>query len=752
MKKWYQSVSYYYKYLVSYVVILIIPILFIALYVDISIVKTLEEEVYINDVNSLHQVKTSIEYYLEHMEKIKNEVYLETYRNPFYFEEDPIRGIETIDTLKQYELTNPFIESAFMYYCGDEYIYRGAGTCPIDIFVERIYKYENLSNEEFSYILNNSRLPAFRPAEKVNVADGYSKEVVTMLYPLNVNFADPYGMLIFIIPKEIFEARISDRLGDDEKLTFILNQDNEIMVSSTYDDEFNQSEFMSNILSSNAEDLIEMRVSNKTYLTTIIESEKSGWKYVSLTPQQRIGGKVKDVRFGFFMGIGLIMFMGLLAIAVSMYINYNPIRRLKLYSEDLLGNDHKSSSELELVRETIDYLHDQNELLSEEVEGSSVANRQYITMQMLKGGKMFDKVFYQKAMKYGVVLKDRYTVAIFYVNTKEEFATSKKDILNQVNKHFDLRGNVYACENFDFRKIITIITYDECEELEIYNELKYLQTNLKAEYEIKTTIGVSREFNEYDMIPKAYIEATTSLDYRLIKGNGCLLKYQDVVTNVDLYSDYPSEHMTNINKMLRSGNIESIESELDLIVDYVKDSNSPIFVARGICFDLIKMIIQTSHDLVHEFKNNPLEIPDVFMLTTYETIDELIIIIKDVSHNLCTRIIEQKDKEELSLIHEMVVYIQNNYTDINFSLLGMADYFNMSQSRLSMYFKEKTGQKVLNYITKMKLDKAKELLTTTTIPLNKLSLAVGYTNVTSFIRRFKQWEEITPGEYRKKFS
>ena len=47
------------------------------------------------------------------------------------------------------------------------------------------------------------------------------------------------------------------------------------------------------------------------------------------------------------------------------------------------------------------------------------------------------------------------------------------------------------------------------------------------------------------------------------------------------------------------------------------------------------------------------------------------------------------------------------------------------------------------------MEKAKELLMTTELSLKQIAATVGYSNVSSFIRRFKQLYGVTPGSYKK---
>ena len=79
----------------------------------------------------------------------------------------------------------------------------------------------------------------------------------------------------------------------------------------------------------------------------------------------------------------------------------------------------------------------------------------------------------------------------------------------------------------------------------------------------------------------------------------------------------------------------------------------------------------------------------------------------------------------------------------------MEYHFSMTLTNLSQYFKNQTGQTVIDYTTNLRMEKAKELLISTELGLNDIPLQVGYLNVSSFIRRFKQLTGLTPGQYVK---
>ncbi|MEG1297277.1 MAG: AraC family transcriptional regulator, partial [Niameybacter sp.] len=90
-----------------------------------------------------------------------------------------------------------------------------------------------------------------------------------------------------------------------------------------------------------------------------------------------------------------------------------------------------------------------------------------------------------------------------------------------------------------------------------------------------------------------------------------------------------------------------------------------------------------------------------------------------------------------------------NYTAPEFSIQLIADEFDTSISYLSQYFKEHMKITILEYSTLLRIEKAKEIMEFTHCNIQEVSDQIGYNNVSSFSRRFKQVTGQTPGEFKK---
>ncbi len=96
----------------------------------------------------------------------------------------------------------------------------------------------------------------------------------------------------------------------------------------------------------------------------------------------------------------------------------------------------------------------------------------------------------------------------------------------------------------------------------------------------------------------------------------------------------------------------------------------------------------------------------------------------------------------------LVHYVNNNFAH-ELSLEFLSDFFCISKYHLCRSFKKYTGFTLNDYITQLRLERAKELLRTTALPANKICLMVGINDENYFYRLFKKHVGTSPHKYRK---
>lgn len=108
-----------------------------------------------------------------------------------------------------------------------------------------------------------------------------------------------------------------------------------------------------------------------------------------------------------------------------------------------------------------------------------------------------------------------------------------------------------------------------------------------------------------------------------------------------------------------------------------------------------------------------------------------------------------RENQRLGLLAQ--TYIKEHYADSQLSLMAVSNHANVSLSYFSQIFKEETGKTFVEYLTEVRMDKAKELLRSTDRMLYEIAEQVGYENPAYFTVAFKKQVGLSPRDYRKQF-
>jgi len=106
-----------------------------------------------------------------------------------------------------------------------------------------------------------------------------------------------------------------------------------------------------------------------------------------------------------------------------------------------------------------------------------------------------------------------------------------------------------------------------------------------------------------------------------------------------------------------------------------------------------------------------------------------------------------ESSETFNQINKAKIIILENFRDI--TPQDISNRLNMSYSNFRKVFKEYTGFAPAQYIQELKIQKSKDLLTNTLIPVKEIAYFLGFENHEYFFTAFKKKNQITPVEYRK---
>ena len=137
-----------------------------------------------------------------------------------------------------------------------------------------------------------------------------------------------------------------------------------------------------------------------------------------------------------------------------------------------------------------------------------------------------------------------------------------------------------------------------------------------------------------------------------------------------------------------------------------------------------------------------------YMLDAVNGYNEMI----EYVENLIRKAVEYKwyITKEYSVADQICAYIDSHFKeDIHRDELAELVFLNTDY--MSRLFKKEKGVSISNYILQKRVDEAKKLLCGSNLPINTVSLQIGYSNFSYFTKMFKENTGLTPLEYRRKF-
>lgn len=107
-----------------------------------------------------------------------------------------------------------------------------------------------------------------------------------------------------------------------------------------------------------------------------------------------------------------------------------------------------------------------------------------------------------------------------------------------------------------------------------------------------------------------------------------------------------------------------------------------------------------------------------------------------------------KKSDKKKLINDIIYYLETYHAE-NIRLESLSSKMYISPAYISKLFKEETGDTPINYLIKVRMNKAKELLENEEMSIKEVANLVGYQDAYHFSKLFKKYFNISPSKYSK---
>lgn len=735
------------KYLVSYILVLLLPMIVLNGIYSLRVNKIYRTEVLSNMQADLKSLSLELDAQISSMASTVNQLSTMLDFNNYKFEENPLYAKQIMQLLQMYRSSSTFADEIILYLHNDDYLVSSTSTCLADTYARWIYHYEESTPEKMLETFRNVQTVSVLPNQPIKIGSD-TQSFVTVLFPVYTDYQTTKGTCIFFINSKTLHRTVKEKFEKYDAGVYISMPNGNIVYDNG---KVSASESQVQLLS---EQIIDennigkiLYTDNETNSKYFVHSEKAGnfgFKYTVFIPQKSSFAKhLGSINSSQLWGIIIVIIISMALIFVLMRINYAPIRKLREKAALALPFNEQKIGELETISSTLDFLAYQNEYLTAKLEDNFLSIKN-VRLQELLTGRYHSLSDFNAASAENHLFLPYNSFAVSCVLSHLEHGDWAA-LAEEIKEELPGKVTSYYVYTVHPEKLYFIHSLPQMSQEELLQGFETARIKIESQTRRTLTIGVGSIVNGTDVIPKSFLQAGSALDYRFVKGNGNTIFYKEIASESASVSPYPRTKFEKLKNAVLNGNDENIEACVNSIAEYIDKNNLPLFAAKGLCFDIISLFLEHA-------PNNSISNAagaNLLTLTDVDTAREVVSRIKEIKDNFHKSVAPQNAADAEQFIENIISYINKHCMRCDFSIQETSEHFNMMLPNLSQFFKDKTGQNILDYSTNIRMERAKALLVETETPLKELGYQVGYYNVSSFIRRFKQTQGVTPGDYRR---
>jgi len=278
-----------------------------------------------------------------------------------------------------------------------------------------------------------------------------------------------------------------------------------------------------------------------------------------------------------------------------------------------------------------------------------------------------------------------------------------------------------------------------------FTRMEQIKQTFQQYYKLDLTIAVS-ETATINKVRQMYHDTLECLNYRFYLGEGAIITKHDIA---NIITDSPSFYYDDgqLTIYIKSGDWPSAEQELYRFFQELSDCRLDTSMSKSYALSLLISITRLS--LQKEKRDDMSRVAKLEELQTLRAIEQYILA---VAKEITDENLQTQQKKQSSIVDRVIEIVHSSLAQSTLTLNWIAnDILFMNVDYLGKLFKKETGEKFSNYVMRLRIEKAIELIETTSdVKVFELAEQLGFgDNPQYFSQVFKKHTGQTPTEYRK---
>ncbi len=648
------------------------------------------------------------------------------------------------------------VENIYIYFPNMDYIVGMKSNNSPEGFYKAYYTGNKLNYKTWYTILNEKNSGQFVVNPKVGQEDCAGD----LLYVYSVLSADlersVANIVVEISYSEIMNKSIHNE-GDDS--FWITDKEGKIVLSDNPEEADMVAAWIQQIPYNSRQDTV---FQFKNYVALSTHSDQNDWRYIHILNKDSYMADIYTSRFVLFCMMVLCLVLGVAFALIATRHNHKPLQALIGNLTDKVNINRENFKDLD----EFEYI---DQLLSKVLEAPAASRtmvqdsviRDAVLLKVMKTGDS-ETIHATEVLQELNIHLDRefFILAVFYIedlsgmffeegnqDTEENYKLAKFIISNVLNDLLDERFACCTCEPESI--LMQVINTDDPYTMnEILSALEQAQDFILKNFNIEFVTCLSSQHRSLENLSLCYEEARSCMEYKFL-GTKSVICYDEINKEPASSSYYfPLHKEEQMLNCLRAGDYEKALHILNEVFDAnLNDSHLSLSVTKCLMYDLSGTLAKFLNDA--DGQRNGASFGQLEMLDRLEHCTTAFSMKEEMS-KIFLEVCEAKAADGGNkMIENVQQFIRTYYDDSNLTVTMIADHFNLNTSYLSSIFKKYTQMGMLEYITKIRMERAKIILKENNYTLEKVAEMVGYTNARTFSRVFTKYVGVSPGKYRR---
>ncbi len=267
-------------------------------------------------------------------------------------------------------------------------------------------------------------------------------------------------------------------------------------------------------------------------------------------------------------------------------------------------------------------------------------------------------------------------------------------------------------------------------------------SEIMINYRYQNGIGISSLSDNSDQILELVSQATIAVSEFFITNTRSVSTYHELRSSILI------PYIFRITKILNEGRLVDFKQMVDEIPAMFRKKN---YSVEDLCFLWNRIVMHVELIAPDKIQNSALDLCEWQQLEikfdTLETMCQTLIDGVDYCFSHSGYDPEEEDASGSTNFTSILKYLNHNYNK-QIKLKDLAQLFFINKNYACFLFKKYTGMTYSEYLNKIRMEHAKEMLVTTTLTIAEITEKAGYVDYFYFCKLFKKIYGMTPTQFR----